>query len=179
MPHTTNDYYNRNASAFANDTVGLDLSSFYDRFLKSLPPNAAVLDAGCGAGRDAKNFLSLGLSVTAFDSAPEMVRCATEYSGLPVRLARFEDLSFRNEFDGIWACASLLHIPSQSLPDVLRRLFRALKPHGLLYCSFKYGMFEGLRDGRYFTDMDEVRLSQLVAEVEFRIEDLWVTDDLR
>lgn len=180
MATNTDDYYSRNAVNFAKDTVGLDVRGLYERFLKHVPSDGTVLDAGCGSGRDAKNFADRGLDVVAFDSSPEMVQIAIEHSGLPVKLARFEDLDFQARFDGIWACASLLHLPSRVLSDVLDRLRRALKPRGVLYCSFKYGVFEGMRDGRYFTDMDEARLEKMAAVASgFIIEEIWVTADIR
>ena len=67
--------------------------------------------------------------------------------------------------DGVWACASLLHVPYAQLPVIFRKVARALKAGGYLYASFKYGDFEGERNGRYFTDLDEGRLAAVMQPV--------------
>ena len=78
----------------------------------------------------------------------------------------FEDVAWQDRFDGIWACASLLHVAPADLPDALRRLQRALRPGGVMFFNFKYG--QGLRrspDGRRFTDMDEAGARSLLEEL--------------
>ena len=86
-------------------------------------------------------------------------------------------------YDGILACASILHVPSAALPDIFRRLKRAVKRDGIIYVSFKYGDFEGERNGRYFTDLTEERLKALLVEADpiapLAINDLWITSDAR
>jgi hypothetical protein len=107
------------------------------------------------------------------------VALASAHIGEPVLHLRFSEVAFDGEFDGVWACASLLHLPKAELPDALQRLGRSLKPRGALYASFKYGTFEGERDGRHFTDLDERALTALVKPLPLRLVDMWTTHDSR
>ena len=173
------DYYNKHTADYIDATIGLDMSKFYDRFLKHLPQGGSILDLGCGPGRDAKAFLDRGYDVSAVDGSIEMVRYAKAHTGLPVLHKQFEDLNFDRTFDGIFACASLLHVKKQDLPDLLTKLHGALNPGGVLYMSFKHGDFEGERNGRYFTDLTEAGLAALLAQVPFIAIDTWRTSDIR
>lgn len=173
-------YYQDNAQTFFDGTVNVDMSSLYETFTKHLAPGARVLDAGCGSGRDAKAFLRMGYQVEAFDASPAMVELAREHTGLPVQLMTFADVDWKEEFDGIWCCASLLHVPAVELPEVMRKLAGALKPGGVWYVSFKYGDGEREVDGRRFTDMDEVGLRALLGTVVgIELAEMWVTRDNR
>ena len=78
------------------------------------------MDAGCGSGRDSKVFIDSGSEVIAFDGSAEMAKIASEFLGREVLNILFKDMNFYEEFDGIWACASLLHIPKAQLPDTLK-----------------------------------------------------------
>jgi SAM-dependent methyltransferase len=174
------DYYKENARAFVESTLQVDMRPLYQRFLPLLPERALILDAGCGSGRDAKSFIELGHQVTAFDSSVEIAALAEKEIGQPVHVQRVQDIRYEKEFDGIWACASLLHVPAGELPDVFRQLARALKSNGVIYCSFKYGQDEYEKQGRRFTDLDEAGLSALMNEISvLTIKDMWVTSDRR
>jgi len=173
-------YYQDNAQTFFDGTVNVDMSSLYEAFIRHLAPGARVLDAGCGSGRDAKAFLEMGYQVKAFDASPAMVELAREHTGLPVQLMSFADVDWKEEFDGIWCCASLLHVPAVELPGVMRRLADGLKPGGVWYVSFKYGDGEREVDGRRFTDMDELGLRALLGTVVgIELAEMWVTRDKR
>ncbi|MBZ0057805.1 MULTISPECIES: bifunctional 2-polyprenyl-6-hydroxyphenol methylase/3-demethylubiquinol 3-O-methyltransferase UbiG [unclassified Leclercia] len=173
-------YYQDNAQTFFDGTVNVDMSSLYETFTRHLAPGARVLDAGCGSGRDAKAFLAMGYQVEAFDASSAMVELAREHTGLPVQLMTFADVDWKEEFHGIWCCASLLHVPAVELTGVMRRLADALKPGGVWYVSFKYGDGERELDGRRFTDMDELGLSILVQDiVGIEVVKLWITQDKR
>ena len=173
-------YYDNNAVAFVESTRLVDMQPLYQRFLPLLPGQAHILDAGCGSGRDAKYFIEQGYKVTAFDASTEITALAEKELGQPVFVQRLQEIQYQNQFDGIWACASLLHVPAKELPDVFHRLARALKPNGVIYCSFKYGQGEYETQGRIFTDMDEAGLRILVDETETSlIKELWVTADRR
>lgn len=92
----------------------------------------------------------------------------------------FQDLDKVEQYDGIWACSSILHLPYEDLVSVMKKIARALKQEGYFYTSFKYGTFEGERNGRYFTDMDEDKLHHLLQQTpEFRVEETWMTGDVR
>jgi SAM-dependent methyltransferase len=174
------DFYQKYAGIFFADTVEVDMSPLYRRFLPLLQERARILDAGCGSGRDAKALIELGHQVTAFDASPALVGMAERHVGEPVYCLRFQDVTWQEEFDGIWACASLLHVPAVELPDVTQRLCEALKPTGILYASFKYGSGEREHNGRRFTDLDEPGLAALLRQVPgLKPVDAWTTGDLR
>lgn len=179
-PMTTLDYYSQNAAAFSEDTVSVDFTTTQNRFLKYLTPGAAILDFGCGSGRDAKYFAELGYKVTATDGCEELVKLASEYSGLPVKHLLFNNLADVEAYDGVWVCASILHLSKDELIDVLKKITVALKSGGYLYTSFKYGDFEGERHGRYFTDMTETSFNELLSKVHgLEIVEKWITGDVR
>src|SRR3954451_2645856 len=150
----TLDYYNTNADAFRERTKDVDVSHEYEKFLARLPAHPAhahILDAGCGPGRDAAHFSKLGYRVTAIDASAAMVEMAAKATGLPVRLLLFQQIDFVEEFDGVWTMASLLHVPTADVDDVVRRLTRALRPGGAWYLSVKLGDGERRNDdGRMF-----------------------------
>ncbi|MFZ3008297.1 MAG: class I SAM-dependent methyltransferase [Phenylobacterium sp.] len=158
-------YYDENAERFFADTAFVDFSAGRRRFVEALPPGGRVLDAGCGSGRDALAFRQLGFEVTAFDGSPAMVAKASAHTGLPVLHLDFADVAWREAFDGIWANASLLHVPRRDLPDILRRLRSALVPGGVWELSFKLGGGERQTPGRLFTDLDEPAARALIAQV--------------
>lgn len=173
-------YYQENADSFVQGTLSADMSDLRSRFLRLLPPGGRILDLGCGSGRDSRAFLDLGYAVDAADGSPEMCRLARELTGQPVRQMLFGELDAREEYDGIWACASILHLPRQQLPDVLGRIARALKPGGVLYTSFKHGGFEGIRGGRYFTDLTLEAFTDLLGAIpDLLITGSWITGDVR
>lgn len=176
----TLNYYQNNAQTFFDGTVNVDMSTLYKSFTRHLIPDAQVLDAGCGSGRDAKAFHEMGYQVEAFDASSEMVALASQHSGLLVKQMTFGDMDAKERYDGIWCCACLLHVPAQELPLVMQNLENALKPGGIWYVSFKYGDSEREKDGRRFTDMNETNLKALLeASPEIEIESLWTTQDKR
>ncbi len=179
-PNKTLQYYNQTAQTFVQGTIDADLSKLHRRFLKLLPIQAHILDLGCGSGRDAKAFLDAGYQVTAMDGSEGCCKLAGDYIGQPVLCQTFEELDFDQAFDGVWACASLLHVPYAELTDIFRKVARALRPGGYLYASFKYGDFEGERNGRYFTDLDEERLAALIEPVVgLAVVETFITGDVR
>lgn len=162
----TLDYYNEKHNMYCNATLDLEFSAIQDSFLKYLKPASLILDFGCGTGRDSRYFFQKGYKVEAIDGSEEMVKMATEKTGIPVKHMLFNELSEINKYDGIFACASILHVPYDELPDIFARLKKALKNNGYLYVSFKYGDFSGYRNGRYFTDLNEERFQILLDEVK-------------
>ena len=158
-------YYEQNADSFIDGTLGADMDDLRQGFLELLPEGSYILDFGCGSGRDTKAFLDAGYRVDAVDGSEELCRRASDYTGIPVKHMLFQELSDREQYDGIWACASILHLKRRELPDVLQRISDALKPGGILYTSFKYGNFEGMREGRYYSDFTEETLTALMEQV--------------
>ncbi len=180
MKNNTLNYYNANAHSFVSSTLSVDFSQTQDKFLDLLPQTATILDFGCGSGRDTKYFLDVGMRVDATDGSEELCRLASEYTGIPVRQMLFEELDAKAQYDGIWACSSILHLSQEALKDVLKKMIAALKENGIIYTSFKYGTFEGERNGRFFTDFTEETFRKFVADVDgIRIEEMWITGDVR
>lgn len=178
--HTTLDYYNQNSKQFVHDTQDVKFTEIQDYFLSYLKPGASILDFGCGSGRDTKYFLEKGYSVDAIDGSEELVKIARENTGIEVKQMLFQELNETERYDGIFACASILHVPYTELPDIMRRIHQALKQRGITYISFKYGTFEGERNGRYFTDLNEEKLQGLLKEVPgFTVESIRITGDAR
>jgi SAM-dependent methyltransferase len=177
---STLKYYQSNAETFIENTVNVDVSDLYRPFLENMPSTGKILDAGCGSGRDTKFFLEKGYSVVAFDNSPNMVRHAAELTGQEVLLLSFEEIEFKEMFDGIWACASVLHVPENNISTVLSKFTAALKDDGILYTSFKYGEKEQIRNGRFFADYTEERFNQLLAAIpQLELIQYWKTSDLR
>lgn len=178
----TNNFYNENAIGFFNNTVNADLSSIYQQFLPLLITNAHILDAGCGSGRDTYFFMKQGFKVTAFDASEELVLKAREYTRGDVTLNTFERFRCKSPnflFDAIWACASLLHVPSNKISISFSNLSAQLKKGGIFYCSFKLGNNDTIKNGRNFTNADEERLSTFIKNTELVIDKTWITDDVR
>ena len=155
---TTLNYYNENAEAFCESTKDANMSLCYKMFEKYLPAEAKLLDLGCGSGRDSKYFICKGFDVTSVDGSEEICKYASNYLEKQVPCLRFQDMAFNSEFDGVWACASLLHVNADKLPEILKRVWKSLKPDGVLYASFKYGTQEREKEGRYFIDLNETKV---------------------
>lgn len=173
-------YYNRNARDFSDSTVDVEFSAVQRKFESLLPAGAAVLDFGCGSGRDALRFLQTGFNVTAVDGSSELCKIAAGLLGIPVRNELFQELDEVEEYDGIWACSSILHLPKSELSDVLIKMKQALKSGGFIYMSFKYGTFEGVRNGRYFTDFTEYDFREFIDTIDgLCIYESWTTNDIR
>lgn len=173
-------YYNQNAPKFAAETTYVNFRSTQNKFTAKLPSNATILDFGCGSGRDTKYFISQGYQVEAIDGSAALCELASQYSGVKVKNMFFHELAEVEKYDGIWACSSILHLPLNELADVMRKMITALKDGGIIYTSFKYGNFEGERNGRYFTDMTEETFADFVKQFKnIKTEEQWITSDVR
>ena len=164
MIDETVEYYNVNAQSFFDTTVNADMSLQLEDFINLLPAEGYVLDAGCGSGRDSLYLKQKGFKVEAFDASVELCRRASDLLGQQVRWCRFEDIDYVDQFDGIWACASLLHISMKAMPDVIKCLHKVLKEEAVLYASFKKGVGERYRGERRFTDADEIYLRSILED---------------
>jgi len=173
-------FYDEHASEFFADTVSLDMTNFHQKFLVHIPSGGLILDAGCGSGRDTKAFIEMGFRVIAFDASAPLAELATRHTGQRVNVRQFADVAEQACYDGIWACASLLHLPAAEIPSSIGRLWASLKPGGVFYLSFKYGTGERQHNGRHFTDADQVYLGAWLDPLpELDRIDYWITDDQR
>lgn len=173
-------YYEENANQFVQGTVSVDFKQTQDKFLGKLKIGDSILDFGCGSGRDAKYFADKGFQVEATDGSLELCKLASEHTGIPVRQMLFEELNELEKYDGIWACSSILHLSKDALAKVLKKMADALKGKGVVYTSFKYGEFEGERNGRYFTDFTIETFKEYLQGIpELQMEEYWITSDVR
>lgn len=143
-------FYAQEARAYADRYEGV--SRNLGRFLALMPPAARILEIGCGAGRDTAAMIERGFDPVPTDGSPEMAAEASRRLGRPVRTLLFDEIDEVSEYDGVWAHACLLHISLRTLPDVLRRIHRAMRPGAWFFANYKAGQGEG-RDkfGRYYS----------------------------
>lgn len=176
----TLDYYNKDTARFVETTVDVEFGELQEHFARMLPEGGRILDLGCGSGRDSLAFVNSGFVVAAIDGSEAMAKAASGLTGLPVAHALFDEHEPAGEYDGIWACSSLLHVPLSDLAPIIGKYTGHLKLGGVFYMSFRFGDFEGMRNGRWFTDIDEESFSELVDGIDgLRIDSLDVTSDVR
>lgn len=173
-------YYDANAGQYAESTRNVSMKYAWDRFLFYAMPKGKILDFGCGSGRDAKFFHEQGFDVDALDGSAQMAEEARNYTGLEVKQMCFQDFHAEERYDGIWANASLLHLPEEELQPVFASLMEALKEEGILYASFKYGDFDGMREGRYYHDLTVESMGKLILSVRHcLLLECWKSHDAR
>lgn len=185
----TLDYYQRNAKDFFSQTINVDMQNVYQPFLEYLPkPHLSnqqkILDVGCGSGRDSVFFANKGFEVVAIDGSKSLIELAHQTdTRIDWQCLRFHEIakqSWQNQFTGIWACASLLHMPFDDLPKILNDLLSCLRPTGILYASFKYGNSERKKDGRFFCDINEQRWQLIENQlISTKLLKVWQTLDNR
>ena len=176
----TVEYYEKNAAAFIESTIDADVSELYQPFEELLFPGCRILDLGCGSGRDSKYFTDKGYEVVAIDPSPAMCTQTRSLAHIPVYEMKAEEMSFSNEFDAVWACASLLHIPYVLQAVAFENIAKALKPGGIFYGSWKYGNREHVDQARVFSDYDKDMLQDIIQKTGLFDEiKLWITDDVR
>lgn len=176
----TIEYYNKNVELFVSSTKDVEFNKMQNMLLKYLKKGDYILDLGCGSGRDSKAFLEKGFKVVSIDGSEKLCNIASSYIGEKVIFTTFQNFKSDIKFNGIWACASLLHLPYKDLKEVIKNLRNNLKEEGYFYLSFKYGEFEGERNGRYFTNMTEKKFRNLIKDIlEYEIVEEKITSDAR
>ena len=185
---STLHYYDDNAVEFAIQTVSIDMHDLYELFLNQLPQRSTqyILDVGCGSGRDANYFAKRGYDVTAIDASAELIQWAEQHhmssriTWVHLDFSSIEKQAWENKFTGIWACASLLHVPFLELPFIINSLLDTFTDDGVMYVSFKYGKGERVDEERFFCDMNESRWKAIVAKIPQVIEyKIWLSADKR
>lgn len=173
------DYYNRYAVPYYEATVDADMSEVMKPFVELLPENAEVLDLGCGSGRDTLALEEYGFYVTPMDGSEKMCRLAEVNIDRDVLCMTYDEMDFDDVFDGIWACAALVHLTDEQMRSVLKKLIQALHEDGILYFSVHKGDRDGIYGERYFRDYTRRELSELLEEFpQLELIDLWTTDDV-
>jgi len=133
----TVSWYNSNAQKYFRTTAHLDITHLYDSFLPNFSMGDIILDAGCGVGRDTRHFIREGFRVVSFDASIELGKICNQYPFAYCLHKSFSDIDFIEEFDGVWACASLIHLDPKEFCDALSKLYRALKSGGTIFISLK------------------------------------------
>jgi SAM-dependent methyltransferase len=159
MSKGTLDFYGANAAQYVcHGSVNPRLNSFLAR----LPKGGTILELGSGSGADAKAMLDAGFRIDPTDGSRELAHEAEKLLGQPVRQMLFGELEAERAYDGVYACASLLHAPRKELPDIISRIHRSLKTGGYVWASFKGGQQEGLDTfGRYYNYFSEIELKDI------------------
>ncbi len=165
MSNATIEYYNKTVIEFVNRTKDMNASKYYDFFLPHLRPHSHILDLVCGSGRDSKVFLDMGYRVTSIDGASELVKIATELTGQDVICARFDEIDYNEEFDGIWAFASIFHAERNELIEIFNKMRLALKAGGFVYCSFPAEIFTSVNKNLCFTEFSLDDLSKFLEPI--------------
>jgi len=148
--NSTINYYNVNAKSYFDSTINGNMQLSYDKFLKHIPKEGYILDFGCASGRDSKYFLEKGYKIKAIDGSIELCLLAEKYLNHKVEHMYFSELNDKNTYDGIWSCASILHLKEHEFIKILKKMIEALKIEGIMYISFKDGIGEEIINGRYF-----------------------------
>lgn len=173
----TISYYNQNAAKYFDMTVNVPMQTLYDQFEAYLKTGDKILDLGCGSGRDSKYFLSKGYEVVSVDGSIGMCHLAAKYLGKEVRNITFNELDYIDEFDAVWACASLLHVDIEEMIDVLSKIKNALKRNGLLYASWKYGQGERIVNQKYYADYNEELIKKMFFATSLKVQRIWISED--
>ena len=165
-------HYEQTAVSFWQGTRDHDVSQNIEAFLQALPETGPldILDLGCGPGRDLVAFKAAGHRPTGLDGSETFCQMAEQHSGCFVLHQQFLSLELDEaSFDGVFANASLFHIPSAELPRVLKQLHRALRPEGILFSSNPRGSSEGWNGPRYGHYMELEVTESFLEQAGFKI----------
>lgn len=182
--NNTLKYYDDNIESYKEQWLN-DFTKNYnfeipDIFLSYLSENSHILDLGCGTGRDSKYFINKSYQVTSIDGSYEMCKVAENLLKKEVEQINFLDIDYKEQFDGVFACASLLHLDNEDLIIVLKKISSALKQNGILYACFKYGDFTRIDKGRFYNDMNEEKFLDLIKNVEnLKIIKSWISEQYK
>jgi len=174
----TRQTYDQHAGEIAERFWGVELPRSWQAFLSALPTQACIIDIGCGAGRDVYHFIGQGASAFGVDYSAGLLGEAVKRGANVFAQADMRTLPLAAAcFDGAWLCASLLHLPREDVPGVLRDAHRCLKPGGMLYISLKQGTGEGweTREGpRFFTYFSSNEIKQMLTQAGFAVRQTWL-----
>jgi cyclopropane fatty-acyl-phospholipid synthase-like methyltransferase len=175
----TIEYYNTNAREYFEKTFTAEMSPIYEHFIKFLKPGSHICDLGCGSGRDSKYFISQGFTVMPIDGSLEICKLASNFLNQNVICQKFDEIDYKNEFDAIWACASLLHVKKNKLSYIIEKLIQAARDNAVIYTCFKIGNSERIKDGRLFADYNQNEMLNFIKKYEsLRLLETWLSNDV-
>lgn len=177
--NSTINYYNKNADAYIESTADVDFSDIYSRFLSYIPDGGRIMDLGCGSGRDVIWFRDHGYEAYGLDASRELVKRIEDEYDIPVFTGLIEEWTTSTLFDGVWCCASLMHLADNALEQFFGNLKWNLKPDGVLFMSVKSGIETGYDDKwRYLRNFTEKDIHEIIEHNrELKLSELWYTED--
>ncbi|MGW4412658.1 class I SAM-dependent methyltransferase [Nonomuraea sp. NPDC004702] len=163
---TTISYYDANAAEYAARYADVDLRDGRQTLLDLMPDDSRlILDLGCGPGRDLALFQA---TVIGIDLSAGLLREARQGTEAPLIRGDYRALPFKDaRFGGVWACASLLHVPAGEAEQVLRGVLRTLVPGGAIFLSVQQGVGHEWRDGRWFQFYSIPQISEMLTRAGF------------
>jgi len=171
-------YYNNNAEQYFGATVGTDFEAIREKFCSFLPEHARIVDIGCGSGRDVKAFCDMGYEAIGLDASEELALLAHDKLGIQVIVDDMTTWIAEEPFDGIWCCASLLHLHKEEAKTFLQNLKHNLKTGGILFLSVKEGIATGYDEkGRYMQNYTETELEESLRQAELKVLEICRTED--
>lgn len=172
-------YYNHNGEKYAAKTLNLQLSGQWTEFSTYIKPKGKILDIGCGSGRDMIKFQQLGFMTEGIEPSHAMAKIARQNSGSIVHEIPVEKMAFQNKFDGVWACASLLHVHEKNILPVIEIILNSLKINGYFYFSLKHGCGQTRHDDdRLFVYYNEHTIRKITDQLNYiKVVRIWTTED--
>ena len=174
------NYYESNAERYAAETFSADMSEQYQRFLPLLKKGAKILDVGSGSGRDACYFKKQGYQVTALEPSKNLCREIRKVFPGEIVCSDIQNYRATERYDGIWACASLIHLQEEEVLCFFEKIDQYLNDNGMVYVSGKNGIQTGeAEDGRYFLEFTEQLVEKILkVNEQLELERLWYTEDV-
>ena len=174
------EYYEINAKQYAAATFSADMSEQYQSVLPLLKNGAKILDVGSGSGRDACYFQKQGYQVTALEPSKNLGREIRKVFSGEIVCSDIQSYQTTERYDGIWACASLIHLQEEEVLCFFRKIDMYLNDNGIVYASGKSGISTGeVADGRFFLEFTEQLVEKiLTVNKQLKLEQLWYTEDV-
>ena len=174
------NYYESNAELYAAETFSADMSKQYQRFLPLLKNGGKILDVGSGSGRDAYYFQRHGYEVTALEPSKNLCREIRKGFSGEIVCSDIQSYQPTERYDGIWACASLIHLQEEEVLCFFRKIDMYLNDNGIVYASGKSGISTGeVADGRFFLEFTEQLVEKiLTVNKQLKLEKLWYSEDV-
>lgn len=176
----TMETYDQSAASFADNFWRASLEQVWNTFSEMMPPGGMILDLGCGAGRDVARFNQGGFLAIGADLSMGLLKEAHSRTGGEFVQSDMRAIPFGSaQFDGVWVCASLLHIPRPHAPNVLAQTFRVMGLGSIIYIAVKQGDGEDWeeREGpRFFVFYQEDELVEMIRATGFSMETSWITE---